>query len=283
MPCAVGNMGLQIDSNKLVRAGTDGGDVCQRSYSVLLLCRLVWQSSSVVAPGVYENALQVTPGNVKALLNATPGILIRSTDGDWTSNPRTVSRDQMTPAICFNAVMANTPTAEMAKAWRGHLSQILKATFKRAMFAQNNCKADAGDPTSTKWQLPDFITPDLWSVFASGYMKTLWAPLAYPIMLLGDAYSVISTLITTLDKHPDHVDDTNINNIIVTRQYVWPTPFSWLARKIYKHFRKSNYGNLGKDGQPAMESTPVMGAIAWYNRNDNTDITELHRPLVGKY
>lgn len=283
-------MGLMIDQYGLVRSGTDGGDSCHRTFSVLLLRRLIWKIAAKEVNGtVYENALRVTPGNAKIKLEPKPGLYIRSPDPDWTSSLRTASRDQLTPVICFLAVMANSSSHIFRDFYRNDLSNLLIACLKRGMFAQNDMGNNGEAPADQKWKLPDFLSPDLWSIFASGYVKTMWAPLAIPVMLFGDVFAILGAILKVWGPKnsdgtlkfrwpgPDDVDDMNANNCHIARMHCFPTPLSWLARKIYM-LRRKNYGNTGMG-----ETSSVMGALAWYNRNDNTDITELYRPLVGKY
>lgn len=282
-------MGLMKDQYGLVRAGTDGGDSCHRTFSVLLLCRLLWKAN-LDNGAIYENALTVTPGNAKHKLEPQPGLYIRSPDPDWTSGLRTCSRDQLTPVICFLAVMANSKHPELRKAYRKDLTNLLVACLKRGMFAQNNFGHNGEDPTTAKWKMPDFINFELWAVFASGYMRTVFAPIAIVFLLFGDAFKILAVLFfcfAPINKDgtlqfrqpgPDDVDDMNINNVILARKHAFPTPLSYLARKIYKKYRGQNYGNTVLN-----ETSSIMGALAWYNRNDNTDITELYRLLVEKY
>lgn len=279
---------LRVDKYGLVTAGTDGGDACHRTYAVLLLCRLLYLNNLGKGES-YENAItKVTPRNVSERLQVSPGIYIRHPDPGWTSGIYTCSRDQLTPVICFLAVMANSPTPGIAKYYRKELSNLLIQCLKRGMFAQNKFH-NGDDPNTAKAKVPDFIGPELWAVFASGYVKTLWAPLAIVIMIFGDIVNILGALISVyapINKDgtlkfrwpmADDVDDMNPNNIHLSRMSFFSTPFSWIARKIYM-LRRQNLGNTVFG-----ETSSVMGALAYYNQAYNHDITELYRPLVGKY
>lgn len=278
---------LRVDKYGLVTAGTDGGDACHRTFAVLLTVRLRYLAG-ITGDCVYENALNVTPGAAKFHLEVQPGIYIRHPDKGWTSGLYTCSRDQLTPVICFLATMSHSKNEVVSKAFKCDLDNLLIQCLKRGMFAQNKFH-NGDDPNTAKPKLPDLIGPTLWAVFASGYMKTLWAPLALIVMIFGDIIGILASLTyvyapinkdgTLKFRWPmaDDVDDMNPNNIHLVRQKFFSTPFSWLARKIYM-LRRQNLGNTEMG-----ETSSVMGALAWYNRNENTDITELYRPLVEKY
>jgi len=242
------------------------------------------------------------PHQTQVQLEVEPGIMIRNPDPTkWYSDPRNFSRDQMTPVICFHALMADAPTPIFALQARRDQSRLLKACLKRKMFSQNiypnwvDPRLSKDDPNyqEVKAKTPDFINIELWGVFARTWINTPWMPLALPVVILGDIFLVLSAMVkvwapVSEDSNggipkfrwpkPDDVDDDNMNNILMVTQYVFPTIFSNLARKIYKKFRRRNLGNT-EMGEP----NAIMGAIAWYNRNDNPEMTELARPLVARY
>jgi len=281
-----------VDEFGLIRAGSDGGDSCHRTFAYWLLLRTLAYPTNI-QPTIPPNlaALNIKdPMSGQRLFEVQPGIYIRNPEPNvWYDDPSNTSRDQLTPVICFLATMSNSPTPAIAKPYRKILTRLLWACLKRGMFAQN-IHANWIDPKTAPWKIPDPLTPDLWAIFARGYVRSWALPLAIPFIIFGDIFQIFSAMFKvwapesvdgTLSFHmpgPDSVDDMNMNNGIITNQYNWPTPFSWLARKIYKTFRSSNYGNT-KLG----ETSNVMGALAWYNHNDNPELTELYRPLVERY
>jgi len=287
---------LKIDEYGMIISGGDGGDSCHRMYTSFLRLRLLAYPLQLIdsVPAPFDGT--ATPGKAQHLLEPNQdGIYIRHPDPTrWYSDPRNHSRDQITPVLCFHTVMADSPTPMIADHARKLQLRLLKQMIKRKMFAQN-IYPNWVDPRTeeVKKKTPDFINFDLWGVIARAWINTPWMPIALPFVLLGDFFLVLSALFKvfapiTKDSNggipefrwpgPDDVDDDNMNNVLMTTQYVFETPLSKLARKIYKWFRRKNYGNteLG-------EKSAIMGAIAWYNRNDNPEMTELARPLVERY
>lgn len=283
---------MHIDKWKLIQSGGDGGDTCHRMYTMLLRIRIGWWI------GLYENIPVSTNGTAstqetQSLLEVEPGIYRRHPDPDfWGSDPRNCSRDQLTPVICFQALMSHqSPT--MGATHRKLLWNLLKACLKRFMFAQN-IYPNWVDPRTEKVnrKTPDFINFDLWGVFARGFLGTRWVLFAWPVIVFADLFLLLSTMfslwapinkdgtLTFRTKGPDDVDDDNINSVLMVCQYTVGTPMSWLARKLYKQFRQKNLGNteLG-------EKNSIMGALMWYHRgpDGNPELAEIARPLVERY
>lgn len=282
---------MVIDQYGMIQSGGDGGDSCHRMYTSFIRLRL--QSLLGLIQDVPAPFDQISsPAATQYMLEEEPGIYIRNPDPTrWYSDPRNFSRDQMTPVICYHTLMADSPTPVFAEQARRDQLRLLKACLKRYMFSQNiypNWVDPRTEPVTKK--TPDFINFDLWGVFARAWLNTAWMPLALPFVLLGDLFLVLGALFkcfAPINKDgtlqfrmpgPDDVDDDNMNNVLMVTQHVFDTPLSKLARKIYKKFRRKNFGNteLG-------ESSAVMGALMWYHRNDNPEIAELARPLVERY
>ena len=281
-----------IDSNGMIISGGDGGDSCHRMYTSFIRLRLQSLLGLIqTVPAPFDQT--AGPAQTQVLLEpGRAGLYIRNPDKTmWYSDPRNFSRDQMTPVICFHALMSDSPTPVFAKQAQRDQWRLLKACLKRYMFSQN-IYPNWVDPRVevVKKKTPDFIDPTLWGMFARTWINSPWVPLAVPFVVLGDIFMVLSAMFKvwapinkdgTLEFRlpgPGDTDDDNLNNCLMVSQYVFPTVFSKLARKIYKKFRTKNYGNT-KLG----ESSAIMGAIAWYNHNDNPEMTELARPLVERY
>ncbi|NJO48284.1 MAG: hypothetical protein HC840_01050 [Leptolyngbyaceae cyanobacterium RM2_2_4] len=283
-----------IDEYGMIISGGDGGDSCHRMFTSYIRLRLLFNLKLIdKVPAPFD--MTASPAKAMCFLQPEPGIYIRNPDPTrWYSDPRNFSRDQMTPVICFHALMADSPTKVFAEQARRDQASLLKACLKRYMFSQN-IYPNWVDPRTeeVKKKTPDFINIELWGVFARTWLNTPWMPLALPFVLLGDLFLVFSAMFkvwapTTEDSNGgipefrwpkmDDVDDDNMNSALMVTQYVFQTPLSWLARKIYKTFRRKNYGNTEMG-----ETSAIMGAIAYYNRNDNPEMTELARPLVERY
>lgn len=277
---------MNLDEKNLLMSGGDGGDTCHRMYTVFLRTAILQKMG---AYGTNDAAMQLMhaimpPAGTQRLLEVQPGIYVRNPDPNrWYSDPRNTSRDQLTPVICYHSI-----DGDRENQW-----ELLKACLKRGMFAQN-IYPNWVDPRTepVKWKMPDLINPDLWAIFARTWIKSLWAPLALPFIILGDFFMVLSALFKcfapvtkdgTLElrwNDPTDVDDDNMNNVLMAAQYNFPTPLSWLARKIYKNFRRKNIGN-----EQLGELHPIMGALCWYHRGPegNPEIAEMTRPIVGRY
>lgn len=285
------------DSNKFIISGGDGGDTCHRMYTthirLYLLRYLKVFHDKFLAKAVTEQIANIIV--TQTLLEDKPGIYIRHPDlSKWYSDPRNVSRDQLVPVICWHALSYKIGGIGISSWARENQAELLKACIKRYMFAQN-IYPNWVDPRTTevKKKTPDFINFDLWGIFARTWIKSIYFPIALPFVLFGDFFLILTVLVklfapTTKDSNngklefrwpgPDDVDDDNLHNMLMTTQHLFPTPLSWLARKLFKKFRKSNFGNT-----ELKEESPIMGALAWYHRNDNPELAELARPLVKLY
>lgn len=290
---------MNLDPYKLIQSGGDGGDTLHRMYTfglrLLLNFRLCIDKGVPLSPTVRSPEINQVASmeRVQELLEVEPGIYRRHPDSDfWGSDPRNVSRDQLVPVIGFLAYLSSRG-GDLGKTYRTHLKNLLKQCLKRGMLAQNIYPnwVDARRQQVAK-KFPDPLTPDLWATFARGWVNTWFFPLAIPVIIFGDFFLMLSAMFKvwapltkdgTLEfrkPKPDDVDDDNMNTILMVAMFVYPTPFSYLARKIYKKFRAPNLGNteLG-------EKSPIMGALAYYHRAPlgNPELMELARPIVERY
>lgn len=284
-----------FDKYGMIISGGDGGDSCHRMFAMHLYQRIL---NELDLPYIGKFDFPESPSplaemanaeSTQVLLEVEPGIYVRNPDPTmWYSDPRTFSRDQTVPVICYHAVMAKVRAENLE-----HLKDLLKACLKRGMFAQNIYPNwfDPRTSNAVRKKLPDFLDPSLWGMFSRGFMNDKWylACLLSPLVLFSDLFLILSVafkLWAPINQDgtfkfrmsgPGDCDDMNLNNCLITAQYRFPTVFSWIARKMYKKFRKSNYGNteLG-------EREPIMGALAWYNK-ENPEITETIRRLVERY
>ncbi len=269
---------MYIDAYSIiVQQDGDGGDSLQREgmYAFGKWLRYNSRANLLVVSEYPERQ------DAKRLLDKfeiEPGIYVRHPDpGKWYSDPHATSRDQLVPVIAFCAAYRDYP-----RLWR-----LFKATFKRGLFAQNVLRT--GEPQGGK-KIPDTMIGHLGLFIRAGGDWT--APL-YPLLFLTDTVDLIGTVLNAIPLHweednlrlrwqePRDVDDNNtiVAHLLAAR--FKPTPVSWLNRQVYALTRPANLGNtrLG-------ESNPVMGALAWYHREDaggNPEIAELYRPLVQEY
>lgn len=271
---------LSVDLKGLITSFGDGGDSCCRNYTfhlrnaILTKLGLPQSSSTPMVANPYKTiqALEVEEGVY--VRNPSPDVL--TGQPKWYNNPATTSRDQLTPVICYNAFVA----FHHAPAGLPALGRLVHKCQSRVGFAQNNQTAEG------KSKVPDFMTPDLWSISARAH-----GYIFYPVIAILDVFILLSILFKlwapivkdgTFSLRlpgPTDTDDENTNNVLMAAQYTFDTPFSWLARKLYKRFRGQNVGNTYYG-----EKNPIMGALVSYSADNGCpELAEMARPIVEKY
>src|SRR6185295_10963188 len=106
---------MNIDYYKLIRSGGDGGDTCHRMFTValrmLLNFKIAMQNGGIL-PAIVRNPVWeqlASPLESEKLLQDSPGIYRRHCDPNfWGSDPRNHSRDQLTPVICYLALLGSS-------------------------------------------------------------------------------------------------------------------------------------------------------------------------------
>jgi hypothetical protein len=173
------------------------------------------------------------------------GELCRDKTGIW-NDPNDFSRDQHDPVVIALGLYGEIEEARKRMRW-----------FKY----QNK---DIGGPLT--WAL---------NIRAGLYF------LAWPLLWVFDLQILIGSIVMAFDTNPDSVDDDNHLCRLVQAMIVFPTPISWLSRKIYVNLRPGNYGTSFKK-----ERNPIMGALAWKHRLEsggNPAMVELWRPIVMRW
>jgi hypothetical protein len=184
-------------------------------------------------------------------LEIKPGIYIRHPDqSDFRSDPSRFSRDQQRPLV-----IAMGKYGMNDRLWR-----LTKAHLMRL----------------GKYQNADFSGPS----HIGEYIRAFRARVLYPVLFVTDFALVFDSidLAITSQFNPDSTDDNNHILSLLQAQDIMPTPVSWVARKIYKHFRAPNLGNTVFG-----ETSPAQGALIWYHRADqggNPLIAEGYRGLL---
>ena len=177
-------------------------------------------------------------------------------NGIWVRHPnypdtKDFSRDQMDPLIM---AMGENESG-------GALQDTFKEHAKRGFLYQN------GD-------LPMLATFGL-------YIRAMKAWYLYPLLLITDIGLFFTFLTTMLDTNLNSVDDNNAVMRFAQAIKTYPTPLSYIGRKLYSATRPLNYGNTKLN-----EKNHVMGALMWYHRsgsNGNPEIAEAYRDIIEKY
>lgn len=227
----------------IVQADGDGGDTAQREGMVAFVYSLI--GSEFTAAWEFRQALQ---------LEISPGVCVRHPfQPDFRSDPKQFSRDQQDPLIVAAGACSQTP----------FIKRMLWAQVKRL----------------GKYQNADYLTPQS----IGCYIRALSAWYLWPLLLFTDLGLLFQALhiYFACRNDPNNSDDNNHVIRTLQAQYTLPTPVSYVARKLYKALRPTNYGNtvLG-------EKSHIQGALNWYHSaqfGGNPEIAELYRPLVEKF
>lgn len=99
--------------------------------------------------------------------------------------------------------------------------------------------------------------------------RTWWL---YPLLLLFDVPLIVNSIIRCIAGHNSNNVGDDVNHVgdLAQAQYVYPTPVSWLARKLYKWLRP--FG--------------PQYALYWYFRPEsggNPEFTVLWSPIVRNF
>ena len=176
------------------------------------------------------------------LLEVAPATWVRHPyQPEFRSDPAHMSRDQHDPLIA---------------AWGHHK---LRKPLKRSL--RGHIKRFG------RYQNKDWANPNTVSL----YVRAFRAWYMWPLLLLTDFGLIISSIDKIIKSRDPNVSDDN-NHIIrlLQAQRYLPTPVSWLARKIYKRFRRNG----------------PQWALDYYHSSQfggNPEMAELYRPHVERF
>lgn len=190
-------MNFYTDKNGLiVQRDLDGGDTTGREGDYWFYEGLEGGKFVHLRSKSFEEVLQ--------LLQVKPGVFIRNPIN--YNDPKDFSRDQTVPLIL---AMGERNKHDLLKL-------LLKKQLKNWFRYQNGDLGLIGD--------------------AGYYIRALKAWYAYPLLLIGDFQILINSIIRVIAGfNRDNVsDDINHTLILLQAKNHYPTPISWLARKIYK-------------------------------------------------
>lgn len=186
-----------LDSNGLiVQKDMDGGDTAGREGDYWFYNGLV--KDPQINPREFSRVLE--------LLQVEPGRFIRNPIN--YNNADDFSRDQTVPLILAMGEMKAYST----------LKQLLSRQIKNFFRYQNNDIGFVGD--------------------VGYYIRAFRAWYLYPALLIGDIQLLVNSIVRCIwgrDRN-DVSDDINHTMTLLQAQYVYPTPISWLSRKVYKWF-----------------------------------------------
>jgi hypothetical protein len=255
--------------------GYDGGDTAQREGSFALCVALLAELGQC---DTLEAMMVSSRYNVVLNLLNDPnhkGFLRRWPDpAYWGGLSDRFSRDQAIP----NVIAMGLSNKKGLKAFfKNHLKRALLFTTN----TRNNWAWPPGDPrydaAAYKWKIPDLTVLGFWSL----YIRAFRAWPLYPLMFLFDLDFVVSALIKVLSygKNPTNNDDINLINCMFQAEHTMPTPWSKLAKWIYK---KRPYPKM-LPGQTA--TNPAQACLIAYFRglNPGPKLEEVYEPLTKHY
>jgi hypothetical protein len=225
--------------------GYDGGDTAQREGSFALCIALLHDIDQ--CDGMELLVMADRYANVLALLNDPnhPGWLRRWPDPtSWAGMSNRFSRDQAIPNVIAMGELAKKPA----------LIRFMKNHLRRALLFATNTRENGVMPAAVTlnllqriqfcfgwrpsqptyaWAPPDITTLGFWSL----YIRAFRAWPLYPLMLIFDIDFVVTALIKVLSyaKTPTNNDDINFINCILQAEHSMPTPWSKLAKWIYRY------------------------------------------------
>lgn len=177
--------------------------------------------------------------------------------------PEDISRDQQDPVVCALACY------EMYKP----MEKIICEHWVRFPWAP----LIAAKYPNRDWAHPGNIAMEL---------RALHAWWMWPYFWVGDFLMALGAAIDCINVYWHQGSDgpwLDMDNAITRHafaQMFYPTPMSWLARKIHIWFYPKNYGN-----EVTGEELPLMGALAnkHQGENNNPAFIELWRPIISHW
>lgn len=253
------NLGDYIDDYGLiVQSDLDGGDSANRV-------------------GLYGVASEFNPlatkdnFNVMAVLvEPEPGLGIRHPDPDkWYSKLKYFSRDQHSALILGGILAGNTELVK--RFFHKHLSRF--GAYQNFQF--NSTDVDG----KYKFVTGDIASPEHWGYYIRGL--NMWY--LYPLLPVCDLFMLINSLVIIGKSWYDADDTSNdLNHIaaLLMTKKIYPTPVSWLARKVYKWFRS----NAGVNNENRLKGFAPQTALDHYFRVEakGPPINELFAPFLEK-
>lgn len=206
-----------------------------------------------------------------------PGICVRNPDPTkWWSNPNYFSRDQQSAVVVGAGFSKNYSL----------VSSLFLNHLKRFGLYQNFQINGVDVDGKKKFIQGDIATPEHLNL----YIRALNLWFLYPLLLIGDLFTVLNSLIIIYKSYRDADDTSNdLNHIAICLQAKkrLPTPISYLARKLYRYFRK----NAGSDNQNRLSGFGPQTALDHYfgdtvNKRilgvSSPPINELFKPFLEK-
>lgn len=173
-----------------------------------------------------------------ALIHDGSGNFRRHPDSSkWYSDWNRMSRDQMTPLIiCMGAYKLKRPLLLSLYRLVSRLGFMnnTRRNFVYENEAEHLQKAKSFTKWNYSWKLPDIAV-----VHFPLYIRSFRAYLLWPLLFIFDIELLLGAITKVFIKTSSIKSGDDLNYILRSLQAkeTMPTPFSWIARRIYKKFR----------------------------------------------
>lgn len=208
-----------------------------------------------------------------SLITVGPGQFVRGPAPGWWNNPLNFSRDQTRALVMAMGVY------KKKGALKANFFSLIKNFGLYPNIYPNWVKP--GDSGYVK-KFPDIASPEHYSEYIRAFYSSgnNWMLALYPLVLLGDLFKLLGTLIAVFytDRDPTQADDLNsIMSLLQAYKYL-PTPLSWLSRKIYAKFRPVIPNNQGITDGPNSAMATYFGGP-----NSIKPMVDLYKSLIDAY
>ncbi len=249
----------------------DGGDSAQRVGMLGIAASLNDGFRGEADLEMTKEFALVATNTMISKLQLPSGKLVRHPDyTKWYSNPNHFSRDQQSAVVIAAGFSGNQALV------LNLMKQHLKRFGAYQNFGFNRIDVDG----NKKFITGDIASPEHFNL----YFRALNLYILYPLLLIGDLFTLLNSLIIIYKSYIDPDDTSNdLNHICVLLQSkkVMPTPISWLARKLYRRFRK----NAGPSNDNRLPGFGPQSALDYYfadKISSSPPINELFRNFLEK-
>lgn len=254
----------------------DGGDTFQREGMFAFAAWCLYRDGII---SLYDyNLILIRYEIVCTKLKSGWSYKRHSDPSMWYSSPDRMSRDQATPnVIAWGA----TGSRRLKEFFKDHLKRGLLFTWnirKNWVYPPSHPKYEKGMDYGLK--VPDVTLFGFWAYYIRGFDMGWWL---YPLLCLFDVDLLVnSALKVVASKNQKEADDLNHMVSLIYALKKYPTPFSWLAKMVYKR-----RGLASPHPEYPNESFGPQSALNYYFRgtgqNQGPRLNEVYKPILDRY
>jgi hypothetical protein len=189
------------------------------------------------AHGLQDKKHPLFKAHFEAIEFGSSGQYVRHPNPEsWTSDLDRFSRDQKVPLILALGMYRT----ERARLWRMFMFD-LKRCFVQTNTIRNGiwkyrkdhaAKAPHWKEYNYDWKLPDI----LWPHHIGCYVRSFGKSYLYPLLWVCDLFLLIDTFMRVVSSiwNVKHDNDTQLVGMLMQAQVIMCTPWSWLAKYLYR-------------------------------------------------